>query len=115
MALKMLLPVVTAIAFVADAAGAGVIADDDVSAMLQAKVTLTEAIATAEKEAGGKAVSASIDDNDGALLIGVVVAQSDRTQKVLIDAQTGKVVKVNANGEDGDDGEEDDDEEDGDE
>jgi hypothetical protein len=35
--------------------------DKDVAAMLQAKVTLAEAIATAEKEAGGKAINAGVD------------------------------------------------------
>jgi uncharacterized membrane protein YkoI len=81
---------------------------DDAAAMLAAKVTLTDAIATAEKEAGGKAIEAGMDDQDGTVFIAVSVAQGEKVQKVLIDPQTGKVVKVGAKEDD----EEDDDEND---
>ena len=83
--------------------------DDDGAAMLAAKVTLTDAIAAAEKEAGGKAIDAGMDDEDGALFIAVNVAQGETIQKVLIDPQTGKVVKITA-ADDGDDDDEENDE-----
>ena len=64
---RMTIPAVVAFAICAFAVG-GVLAaankldfDKDVAAMLQAKVTLAEAIATAEKEAGGKAINAGTD------------------------------------------------------
>lgn len=79
--------------------------DKDVAAMLQAKVTLAEAIATAEKEAGGKAINAGVDNENGTIFIGVAVAKGEKVQKVLIDPQTGKVVKITAKDEDGENGE----------
>ena len=79
--------------------------DKDVAAMLRAKVTLAEAIATAEKEAGGKAINAGVDNENGTIFIGVAVALGEKVQKVLIDPQTGKVVKITAKDEDGENGE----------
>jgi uncharacterized membrane protein YkoI len=79
--------------------------DDDAKAMLAARVTLTDAIATAEKEAGGKAIDAGMDDQDGVRFIAVNVVRGEKIQKVLVDPETGKVVKIGAK----DDDEEDDD------
>jgi uncharacterized membrane protein YkoI len=82
--------------------------DDDAKAMLAAKVTLTDAIATAEREAGGKAIDAGMDDQDGTLFIAVSVAQGEKIQKVLIDPQTGKVAKIGAKDDDEEDGDQND-------
>ncbi len=111
---KRLFPTIGAIALVPAVTG-GVLADDEVAAMLQAKVTLTEAIGTAEKEAGGRAINAGIDDNGGTLLIRVVVARSDSVRKVLIDAQTGSVVKMTAKNDEEEEDEDHEDDEDGEE
>ena len=73
--------------------------------MLQAKITLTEAIATAEKETAGKAINAGVDNENGTIFIGVAVVQGKKVQKVLIDPQTGKVVKTTARDDDGENGE----------
>lgn len=81
--------------------------DDDAAAMLTANVTLADAIATAEKEAGGKAISAGIDDEDDAFFIAVTVARGEQVRTVLIDPQNGKVVKIGAHDEDGEDDEDD--------
>ncbi len=81
--------------------------DDDAAAMLTANVTLADAIATAEKEAGGKAISAGIDDEDDAFFIAVTVALGEQVRTVLIDPQSGRVVKIGAHDEDGEDDEDD--------
>lgn len=103
---KIVIPGVAAVAIGVGVAG-GAFADTDkrgldgdAAAMLAAKVTLTDAIATAEKEAGGNAIDACMDDQDGTLFIAVNVAQGEKIQKVLIDPQTGKVVKIGAKDDD---------------
>lgn len=99
---KIVIPGVAAIAIGVGMAGGAVAEsedsglDDDAAVMLAAKVTLVDAIATAEKEVGGKAIGAGTDDQDGALFIAVNVAQGEKVQKVLIDPQTGKVIKITA-------------------
>jgi uncharacterized membrane protein YkoI len=77
--------------------------DDGEAALLQSGFRLTHAIAIAEKETGGRAVEAGLDDDTGPVLISIVVAHPDRVQRVLIDPQTGKVVET-ATGKDDDDG-----------
>lgn len=64
-------------------------------------VTLASAIATAEKEIGGKAIEAAFESEDGKALFEVEVAKDKAVQKVMIDSASGKVVKVTAaeNGE----------------
>ncbi len=86
-------------------------ATDDAAIMANAKVTMAQAIATAEQQVGGRAVGTGIEDQDGTVYIEVQVALKDGTrQKVLIDPQSGKVVKTvtaenerNENGHEGDD------------
>lgn len=108
---KTVIPGVAAIAIgvgVAGCAFADTEKSDDAAAMLAAKVTLTDAIATAEKEAGGKAIEAGMDDQDGTLFIAVHVAQADKVRMVLIDPQSGKVVKIAEKDDDDEDGDEND-------
>ena len=57
-------------------------------------VTLTTAIASAEKETGGKTVEAEFENEDGKSLFEVKVAKDDGVRKVNIDASNGKVLKV---------------------
>lgn len=70
---------------------------DDVTALSSAKVSLAQAVATAEQKAGGKAVRAAFDENDGAPRIAVDVAVAQPGQAngslttVLIDPQNGQV------------------------
>jgi uncharacterized membrane protein YkoI len=64
------------------------------TAMLQSKVSLAEAITIAEKETGGKAIRAGTDEEDGAILIKVSVAQNGNIKKVFLDPQTGAIVKT---------------------
>ena len=111
---RIVIPAVAAVAIGAGVAG-GAIADtdkhgldDDAKAMLAAKVTLADAIATAEKEAGGKAIDAGMDDQDGVRFIAVNVAEGEEVQTVLIDPQTGKVIKIGAKDDDEEDGDQND-------
>ena len=77
-------------------------------AVLQgAKISLSEAIGIAEKEAGGKAVEAGIDDENGQYAFEVEVLGSSAEQEVLIDPATGKVTKIaKADQDEGDEGDE---------
>lgn len=59
-------------------------------------VTLATAIATAEKETGGRAIDAAFEDEDGGTLFEVEIAKDKAVHKVMIDATSGKVVKVSA-------------------
>jgi uncharacterized membrane protein YkoI len=74
-----------------------------------AKVSLAEAIATAEKEFGGKAAAAGIDDEKGSLAYEIELLTATGEQKVSVDAATGRAVamaeKPDAEDEDGDSGE----------
>jgi uncharacterized membrane protein YkoI len=68
-------------------------------------VTLPTAVATAEKEIGGKAIQAAFESEDGQSQFEVHVAKDKAVHKVKIDAGSGQVVKVSAaeNGERDDD------------
>lgn len=69
-------------------------ATDEAAIMANAKITMTEAIASAEQQVGGKAVGTGIEDQDGTVYFEVQVLKNGARQKVLIDPQTGKVVKT---------------------
>lgn len=83
---------------------------DEAAIMANAKVSMTEAIATAEREVGGKASGSGIEDQDGKVYFEVQVLKGGTHQKVLVDPQSGKVVKTviadneqNENGHEGND------------
>ena len=74
--------------------------------MMQAKVTLAEAIKAAETAQSGKALSASFEANKGQPAYEVEVAvASGSTEAVLVDAQTGKILKKLTDDEQGENGE----------
>ena len=82
---------------------------DETAVMAAAKINMAQAIATAEQHVGGKAVGTGIEDQDGTVSFEVQVLKDGARQKVLIDPQTGKVVKTvtaanerNENGHEGD-------------
>ncbi len=62
----------------------------DAAALANAKVTLSQAIATAEQQAGGKAISAGVDNENGTVRIAVDVASNQGVKTVLVDPQTGQ-------------------------
>ncbi len=78
---------------------------NEVQIMATAKVNMAQAIAAAEQSTGGKAVGSGIEDLDGTVHFEVTVLMDNARHKVLIDTQTGQVVKtvVAQNGRDGDD------------
>lgn len=55
---------------------------------------MLQAIATAEKQLGGTAVGSGIEDQDGTVYFEVQLMKDGSRQKVLIDPQTGKIVKA---------------------
>ena len=75
----------------------------DAAALAGMKVTLTQAIATAEQQLGGRAVGADISQERGATRIVVEVAAPQGVKTVLVDAQTGQVTATRDGGQDGED------------
>ncbi len=79
---------------------------DEISATVNAKTSLTQAIAAAEQETGGKAIDAGVENQDGAMAYEVEVIKDNTVHKVLVALDTGKVIKVMpADTEHGEDGE----------
>ena len=76
--------------------------DDDRAAVarLQASPTsLSQAIAAAERQTGGKAMAASVVEKNGGNATGpavfvVEIARNDAVDRVTVDGATGKVLKV---------------------
>ena len=66
----------------------------EMAKLAAAKTSLSQAIAIAEKETGGKAIDADFDNKDGTLSLEIEVLKDNAVSKVIIDADTGKVVKV---------------------
>ena len=82
-------------------------ATNEAAILASAKITMAQAIAAAEQQAGGKAVGSGIEDQDGTVYFEVEVVKDNTRQKVLVDPQTGKVVKtVAADNEDNENGRE---------
>lgn len=73
------------------------------AALADAKVSITDAIAIAEKDGGGKAVDAGFADENGSYAYEVEVLDTNGEQTVLVDAQSGKVTKVAQKANDNDD------------
>ena len=66
----------------------------------KAPVTMAQAIATAEQQAGGRATRAKLENENGKLQYEVKVAGKDKATEVQIDALDGKVLATNAAGHD---------------
>lgn len=75
----------------------------DAAALAGMKVTLQQAIATAEQQAGGRAVGADVSQEQGATRVAVEVAGPQGVKTVLVDAQTGQVTATQDGGHDGED------------
>ncbi len=63
-------------------------------AIANAKVALREAIQTAERQNNGRALSASIEDEDGKTYYEVRTASNGKAVEVHVDLQTGAVVSM---------------------
>lgn len=75
----------------------------DTAALATMKVTLPQAIATAEQQVGGQAVGADVSQERGTVRIAVEVAGPQGVKTVLVDAQTGQVTATHSGGQDGED------------
>lgn len=71
----------------------------DAAALANAKVTLQQAIATAEQQSGGKAVGAGVDNENGTVRIAVEIASNQGTKTVLVDPQSGQVTATHNGGD----------------
>ncbi len=70
--------------------------ENDAAMLASAKVTLQQAITTAEQQAGGRAVSADLKQEKGVARIEVEVAGPQGAKTVLVDAQNGQVTATHA-------------------
>lgn len=66
--------------------------DNDALAIAKAKISLSQAIATAEQHAGGKATRAEFEHEKGSWVFDVEVASGARVFDVRIDADKGAVL-----------------------
>ncbi|MBN9563471.1 MAG: PepSY domain-containing protein [Alphaproteobacteria bacterium] len=73
--------------------------DQEATALQGAKVSLTQAIATAEQQTSGHAFDAGVDIKDGQTRIAVETNGPKGVQTVIVDAQNGQVVGTHAGGE----------------
>jgi uncharacterized membrane protein YkoI len=83
----------TTVAGVAGAAATAAWADqEELNLPLQAKVMLTQAIATAEQHLGGRAIGAKLDDDSFKPAYEVTVVKDNRVYDVHVDAVTNAVL-----------------------
>ena len=68
----------------------------ETSALQHAKVSLTDAIRTAEQRVNGKAIDAGLDHQNGNLRYEVEVLKDGAVQKMMVDAQSGQVMTASA-------------------
>lgn len=70
---------------------------NETQAVMNAKISLADAIKVAETEAKGKAVDSGVADENGVVSYDVeIVGQNGKRTDVLVDPQTGKVLKMAA-------------------
>ncbi len=72
----------------------------DLASLALVKVTLPQAIATAEEQSNGRAISADIRRDNGATRIEVEVMGEKGTLLVMVDAQSGLVTATRAGEQD---------------
>src|ERR1700682_1185714 len=82
---------------------------DEAAPYEQVKMTLADEIALAERQTGGKAVEATLEQEHGTVSFEVESMKDRAFRKVTIDARTGQVVTSNADRDHEEDGEQDDD------
>jgi uncharacterized membrane protein YkoI len=80
----------------------------DTAALAGMKVTLAQAIVTAEQQAGGRAVGADLLQEKGVTRIAVEVAGAQGVRTVIVDAQTDQVTAANTGSQDSEDNEDND-------
>lgn len=109
MTIKRTLPVAFAALLAVGAASGTALAQNrdqdsrDIAALATMKVTLQQAIATAESQAGGRAVGADVSQQGGATRISVEVASPQGVKTVMVDGATGQVTATRDGGGDNED------------
>jgi uncharacterized membrane protein YkoI len=67
----------------------------EAAAVLNAKTSLAQAIAVAEQQTGGKAIESGIENQNGKVIgYDVKVAKGNIVQKVVVDLNSGQLLKV---------------------
>jgi len=69
------------------------------TALLRTKVTLSQAISTAEQQTGGKAFDAGVDVDHGKPRVIVETNGPKGIQTVIVDAESGQIIGGHAGGE----------------
>lgn len=85
----------------------------ELNAVTNAKTSLSQAIAAAEQETGGKAVDTGLENQDGVMAYEIEIAKGNTLQRVLVDSDSGKIIKVMAADADHENGEHEDHDEEG--
>ena len=75
----------------------------DAAAIPAMKLTLQDAITAAERQSGGRAVSADVAQSHGAARIAVELAGPQGVKTVIVDGQTGQVTAALADDQDHED------------
>ncbi|MHB1217664.1 MAG: PepSY domain-containing protein [Alphaproteobacteria bacterium] len=70
----------------------------EIAAVLGAKTSLSQAIATAEQQNGGRAMKIGVEEKKGAYLYEVKVLSKNKVTEMFIDSATGQVVKTRNEG-----------------
>ena len=74
----------------------GVTQNDAMANVAQARISLAQAIATAEQHTGGRASHAALQNENGRLVYGVEIANGATATDVKVDATDGRVVAAEA-------------------
>lgn len=72
--------------------------DREIAAVLGAKTSITQAIAAAEKQSGGRAMKIDVEKENGAFLYEVKTVSKDKITEVLVDPASGQVVRTDDEG-----------------
>lgn len=70
--------------------------ENDTAILAQARVGITQAIAAAEHHAGGKAVRAELENENGAAVYAVEVVDGTNSTDVKVDAGDGRILSAQA-------------------
>jgi Zn-dependent metalloprotease len=101
----VLVPLIFGIAAPAFAEESGKSGESEVNetqALMNAKISIADAIRTAEAESKGKAIESGLNDEKGAASYQVEVLMPDgKRTDVFVDLQTGKVLKMADAGDEG--------------
>ena len=76
---------------------------DEARILSSAKIPISQALIAAEQATEGKATDAGIDDENGVAHYEVIILKDTKRLQVLVDTQTGQVVKIAAVSDEEDD------------